>query len=212
MACDYATLVGAKSAEGSIKSWANHGLAPSVTILTEAQALIYGILRVREMRSDMTNLALSAGDINKALPSDFLDPIAVWDQYQCKLTLKNEADIQTRRAKDSNGDWVEGTTPTCYAIFGEKFQFDIPPDADITLNYLYYFQPPDLSSGTPTNFLTRRYPHLLRRACMVGVYDFLKRMQAKQDAEQDLIAAVGKIAEVDDFSRRGEDGDAEYRA
>lgn len=207
---DYATLTGSKATEGSIRSWANHGLAPAGTILEEAQAFLYQTLRVREMRSDTVSLAVKQGVIAVALPADFLDPIGMWDQYQHPLDFKNERDIEKWRCKDDNGDWLQGACPTRYAIYGEKFQFDLPPSADIQLSYVYFQRPALLSDDNPTNFLTRRYPQLLRKACLIGIYDYLKRRQDKAEAVQETISLISSISSMDDLSRRGENADADY--
>jgi hypothetical protein len=76
---NYSTLVADKTVAGSIKRWVNYGQIDSETVLTEAQALIYSMLRAREMRQASTAL-----DGHRRLlqgPADRLSrPDWLWDR------------------------------------------------------------------------------------------------------------------------------------
>lgn len=208
---DYNTLTGAKSVEGSIRNWANNVYAPASTILEEAQAFIYQTLRVREMRSPPTPVTLVGGAISAALPSDFLDPIKLVDNQGQRIALRHEADMpDTFQSLDQYGAQAVGA-PMNYAIYGESMQFDASPKATIALSLVYYRSLPLLSNDAPTNFLTRRYPHVLRRACMIGVWEFLKDQAKEEAAKAVTLALLQELSQSDDLARRSEDAATEVR-
>jgi hypothetical protein len=72
----YTNLVATKGTAGSIANWVNYQKLEAVlpTILEEAQALLYSLLRVREMQTTMT-FKLGVGSTYYALPTRFQDPI-----------------------------------------------------------------------------------------------------------------------------------------
>jgi hypothetical protein len=51
---DYPSLIGSKSTPGSIINWTSYTKLDVTTVVDEAQALIFGILRTREMRTEWT--------------------------------------------------------------------------------------------------------------------------------------------------------------
>lgn len=72
----YTNLVGLKGTAGSIANWVNYSKIQDVAdvILEEAQALLYSMLRVREMQTTFS-FRLGAGNVFSALPTRFQDPI-----------------------------------------------------------------------------------------------------------------------------------------
>jgi len=72
----YTNLVAPKGTAGSIANWVNYAKLEAVlpTILEEAQALIYSMLRVREMQATLT-FKLSDRSTWYDLPTRFRDPI-----------------------------------------------------------------------------------------------------------------------------------------
>ena len=82
---DYNSLIGDKTVPGSIKLWINNALIDVGTILSEAQALIYQHLRVREMIVSDYAFVMAQGDYSKPLPARFLDPIAMQITYSSRV-------------------------------------------------------------------------------------------------------------------------------
>lgn len=194
---NYTTLIADKDTAGSIKSWVNHSLLDVVQIVEEAEALIAQTLRAQEM-TDVATFSMVDGDSTKALPTGFLDPIHLRDITN-EITLKNRdvAGIEDRRRYDA-GVLADGT-PRNFAVYGNLFQFDCEYDAAATLRLVYFKKWTALASAT-TNFLTDRYPHLLRVACTAKAWEFrgndametkeltkLAAIIAKTNAEQDLL-------------------------
>ncbi|WP_213287592.1 hypothetical protein [Bradyrhizobium sp. sGM-13] len=202
MAQNYTTLIGAKSTPGSIRRWVNYSELDAEQVVLEAQALIYQTLRVREMRFEFDNLALAQGDIYVALPEGFLDPIALKDATNnIDLRLRTEDKLVKARIYE-NGSLMSGI-PTRYAIFGEKLQFEYKYESAATLKLVGFKTPADLSASNETNFLTKRYPHLLRVACLTQAYDFMSNMAKYQTNLTLLDALIKKTNEESDLSYRG---------
>lgn len=64
--------------------------------------------------------------------------------------------------------------PDRWAIWDEKIKFDCALNEDNSFKLLYFQALPLLSVSNPTNFLTDRYPNLLRCACTASAADFMK--------------------------------------
>ena len=201
MAYDYPTLVGPKSQDGSIKNWVNRPDIPVTTILVEAEALIYETLRVREMRS-MTEFSFAKGDSEKALPAGFLDPIK-FTPYGWGDPLEYWHEETYDPCMDETGAMIVGT-PSRWTIIGETAYLDVACDEAFAGRLLYYVTPAPLSVSNPTNFLTRRYPTLVRYACMNKAFEHMKDTTRATEYLRYTMAALGGVASSDDLSRRGQ--------
>jgi hypothetical protein len=85
---------------------------------------------------------------------------------------------------------VQGA-PMYWGVWDETIFFDVAFGQQTNCNLQYFRSPPLLSSANPTNFLTSRYPHLLRKACTAQAWDFMRN-----DAEyQKDVAALSALAE-----------------
>lgn len=204
MAMTYTQLVAPKGTAGSILNWMNYSLAPAADLVTDAQAFIYSQLRVREMRAT-TTLALAQGDALKALPTDFLDPIALADQDGNEIVPIDEANwlINARSLDGTDAVTLTRGTPSRYAIIDEAFKFDMAADGAMTLPLAFYKTPAELSGGNNTNFLTRRYPHLLRSACLMWGAWFRKDFDDYESRKTMTVALIESANAESDLSRRG---------
>ena len=199
---DFTSLTADKNTSGSIRRWVNHSEVDSDAILEDAQALVFQTLRVREMRSEFTPLTLSAGDAFKALPAGFLDPIALYDlTNSVKLALRGEEWLGDKRTYE-NGALVSGT-PRNYAIFSEALQFDRAYDAAAMLRLIGFRAPGVLSLANPANFLTTRYPHILRAACLARAFSYRNSDERAAAELQNLVAFIAKTNIESDLSYRG---------
>ena len=199
---NYTSLVASKTTAGSIKHWINHAEVDVEQILEEAQALLFQTLRVREMRSSFADLTMAIGDSTKALPTGFLDPIVLRDITNTqRLSLKTEENLVNRRVYTSGV--LELGTPQCWAVFDELIQFECRWDAVATLKMIGFKQPTLLSSGNLTNFLTTRYPHILRTACMAMAHNFRNSDEREQKELTKLAAYIGKANAESELSYRG---------
>lgn len=206
MAMSFSVLTAAKTTAGSIKRWANTDRIDSEQVLEEAQTLLFQYLRVREMRAEFTDLSMSVGDSSKALQTGFLDAISLHDITNDFHLIPDgfvtEQELIRARVYES-GTLVSGT-PCKVSIFGEAFQFDCKYDTAATLK-LVGFKTPTLLTVTTneTNWLTVRYPHLLRTACLVQAWDFLDNETNYQRELQRLMGLIESTNAQDDHSYRG---------
>lgn len=201
---DYTLITGAKSTTGSLKNWVNYDLLPVDELLIDAQNFIYSRLRVREMRATAA-IAVSIGNATAALPARFLDPIFLLDtKLSAPIAMTHEADLLQTISRDANGATLNGV-PARYAIYNEAINFDCGWDSARTLTMLFYQRPALLSGANLTNFLTDRYPRLLRCALLAFAADYRQddanyARWIQQVAE--MIAAANAEA---DLSRRSTD-------
>ena len=195
-AMTYTTLVAAKTAAGSIANWVNANI-PSDEILSDAQSDIYQRLRVREMQTRAT-LAVALGASTVALPSDYLNFRALLDQYGCAIRKRSERVLEMMKAYDSSGNLTSGVITNC-ADDGTTLYFDVQASVAVSFTLLYHRLPADLSATNLTNFLTGRYRTLLKAACLVRAYQWLKKAEGIADAKQDREAAFQTAEAMDDI-------------
>lgn len=197
----YTILTGVKTTSGSIANWVNRSDLPVATILEEAEAYIYERLRVREMQAIAT-LTFAADGNTAALPTDFLDPIEYRPyNYGEPLLYVSETTLEAHR--DESGVLFEGT-PSRWAIIGDTAYVDVACSEAFAGKLMYYKRPTALSGSNETNFLTTRYPTLLRHALMGKAFEHMKDWTA---AMQYLQMAEGKIGEAmatNDLYRRSQ--------
>lgn len=207
---NYTTLVGAKTLAGSIKRTVNYAQIDETVVLEDAQTLLYSILRCREMRS-LWSPTVSVGDSSKALPALFMEPIGPYITDTANLRYKHvlETALMQSRIYDGSGVLVSGT-PCVWTILDETVLFDCKFDTARTLSLPYYKQPALLaSSSNETNWLTVRYPHLLRQACKVSAHAFMKNWSAR-DAELSVLATLIERTNAEsDLAYSGTDYDTE---
>lgn len=167
----YTTLTGAKNTAGSIKHWINFDLIEPDEILRDAEAYIYGAIRTREMRS-IASIAVTLGGSTAALPTGFMEPGVLLHPDNERIRLTTIDNLARKRLRDGDDVLIRAPYFTWYAIADELLHFDVAAEAAITLTYTYYKRPAALSEANQTNFLTDRYPGLLRAACLMHAADY----------------------------------------
>lgn len=292
MSMSYTTLTGSKGSSGALLTWVNYAKLDVGTVVDEAQALLYQILRVREMRTEWT-FGVSVGQASVALPTRFLDPIGKvydltnvtdYDQFigtsilkkraydnsisgtfgtnpftttsgsglvsvnQTAHGLNQDSAITIPNAPSLNGLTLTGTfpivsitdandfvmdvgsasdttatasgsgggtgvtytadnlvagSPTGWGIWDENLKFDMAADTAFTGKLLLYRRPQPLSATNPTNFVTDRYPHLMRVACLAAAAKFMKDDQEYQKNMTELNTLIQTTASFDDLAYRG---------
>lgn len=208
---DYTSLVAPKSTPGSIASWANYGLAPASDVLGDAQTLLYTLLRVREMMSDPTTITVLQDAGAVILPADFLDPIDFRDATGRPLAHKDWSSVANRRIIEPTTGLASYGAPAVFAILNNKAHFDCRVSAATPMQIVYYAKPALLSAGAPTNFLTDRYPFLLRAACLAAAADFRKHTEDYQRNVQKLTTMVEAINRENDLYLRSVEIDSDWR-
>ena len=201
----YSTLIAAKTTDDSIKNWLNRGDLPVTAILTEAQAEIYQRLRVREMMTDEAFSFASAAS-SKALSTlsgTFLDPVKfVPYQWGDELPYVNPEFFSPGR--DEDGALFSASTPSRWCIIGETAHLDVLLSAAFAGRMMYYAQPAALGLSNETNFLTTRYPALLRKACMKAAFEHMKDTPKAQEYMAYAMADIREANATNEMWRRGQ--------
>lgn len=133
--------------------------------ITLAETSINRRLRARAFETTM-DATLTQGTRHIALPSDYLEPKALWlTTYEPRQELIYETPEELPVITDSNGQ------PRYWAIDGDNLAFDINAEIDhgITFRYRQRFS---LSTAIPTNWLLTNHPdvYLFGSLSQSGLY------------------------------------------
>lgn len=99
--------------------------------------------------------------------------------------------------------------PSRWSIWDECVKFDCAFDTATTFRQLYYQSPLPLSANNQSNWLTNRYPMLMRKACLTAAADFMKDDAEYQKNLVALNALVQSTAIENDMGYRGSDLETE---
>lgn len=140
MAMTYSSLVGAKGATGSLMTWSNYSKVSVdvVTILDEAQALLWTLLRTREMRS-IFRFTMPISSSKLALPALFLDPIGKMycPSFDMSFEHKDEAFVQQNRNYNETNGSLATTNPFTSTI-GSNIVGVFLPNHTFTQESIFY--------------------------------------------------------------------------
>lgn len=201
MAMSYSTLTGSKTDSGSIRLWQNYDKVDAEGVLEDAQAMIYQTLRVREMRM-AAPITLGVGDSSAPHPSNYLDPISLRNiSLDFDLDHRHEYDLERLRSYE-NGQVREGYAH-CFSVYDGAIQFETRANLEWTGRLVYFGMPRLLSASNPTNFLTTRYPHILRAMCLAMAAEFTHNTEDYARNIQRANALIGEANAMDELSRRG---------
>ena len=109
------------------------------------------------------------------------------------------------RAVESGGSlkFLNNGIPDFFGIWDEQIKFSCSLSQQTLGRLLYYQSLPLLSSTNQSNFLTNRYPQLMRTACVAAAADFMKDDGEYQKQTAKLTALVQGINAENDGSMRG---------
>jgi hypothetical protein len=93
--------------------------------------------------------------------------------------------------------------PYWWGIWDEKIHFDQAFSQTTLCRMQFYHSLPLLSTTNPTNFLTNRYPRLMRVACLAAAADFLKDSEEYQKQFGYLQQMIEKIEMENEMQFRG---------
>lgn len=203
---NYTSLVADHTTEGSIKYWINYSRIDSAGILDEAEKWIYAKLRVRQMTA-MGDVAISSAATTAAFPTGYLDPI----HLSIPGVISSIKMLDAERFRSQLG-WDESAVlppapPTRWADFGGLMQFDSKADQAYTAKFVFYKTPDALSGNNLTNFLTDRYPSLLRRVCLMFAAEARKEYDSMDRSEIKAMSLIEDIKKESDMGMRGLEAD-----
>lgn len=201
MAINWSTLTGSKATAGSIANWINRSDLPTENILLEAEALIYERLRVREMEH-LTTFVFDEDADTEPLPANFLDPIEYRPySWGGPLPYVHPSGLEAHR--DADGVLSTGT-PSRWSIIGETAYVDVLCSTFFSGKLIYYKRPDALSSSNQTNFLTVRYPTLLRYAALSRAYEHVKDLGAANGYAQMTEVKIQEANASNEMVRRSQ--------
>lgn len=94
-------------------------------------------------------------------------------------------------------------SPSQWTIWDEQVKFDLAFDTATVFKQLYYRAPAPLSGTNQSNWLTSRYPMLMRKACQTAAADFMKDDSEYQKGLTALSGLITTIAAENDLIYRG---------
>lgn len=97
---------------------------------------------------------------------------------------------------------IEGCPSTC-ALWDEKIKFDVALDQASSARVLMYRAPALLSASNQSNWLTNRYPKLLRVACQAAAADFMKDSEEYTKCVTALQGLIQSTSAENDLQYRG---------
>lgn len=198
----YSLLVAPKSEKASIRYWINHSEIDAEGVLRDAQAYIYGAMRTREMRArSLFNLTI--GQEQDDLPARFLDPIHfLYRDGAGDIQLTDTGSLERLRAYETAGTVPPGR-PQAYSLDGTLMRYDFKPTTAWPVLFQFYQRPVWLGPGVETNWVTERYPNVLRAACLMGANDIRQETveSKKWKAATDELIARANIE--NDYELRG---------
>lgn len=93
--------------------------------------------------------------------------------------------------------------PSMWAIWDEQIKFDVGFDTATRFKLVYYRSPTLLSASNLSNWLTVRYPMLMRKACQAAAADFMKDDVEYKKGIEALSALIQSTAAENDLIYRG---------
>ena len=96
-----------------------------------------------------------------------------------------------------------------WAIWDEEIHFDCAGNQSLNYQLQYFRSLPLLSTTNQSNFLTNRYPQLMRTACVAAAADFMKDDTEYQKGVARLQGMIQQISIENDMQYRGLELDAE---
>jgi hypothetical protein len=100
---------------------------------------------------------------------------------------------------------LTASSPSRWSVWDEQVQFDTAHDTAKAYKQLYYRAPALLSASNQSNFLTARYPKLIRLATQAAAADFMKDDGEYSKSFGALTSLIQSIAVEQDFLYRGAD-------
>lgn len=210
MAMTFSALVADETVSGSIKRLINWSRIDSESILEDAQAWIYSKVRVRQMMTT-ANVTISSAASTASFPTGYLDPIHFGiPGYVNTLRLKDAEWFRSHLGWDQDAVLPEGI-PSYWCDIAETIQLDTKADQAYTAKLVYFKTPTALSVSNETNWLTIKYPHLVRHVCRMFAAIERKEMDTVQMAELRAYQTIDEIKIESDLAMRGWEADMNWQ-
>lgn len=208
---NYTQLVADVTTAGSIKYHQNWSRLDSDGILDEAEQWIYSKLRVRQMMAT-DDVAISLAASTAPFPTGYLDPIHLSiPGFISTIKMLDPERFRSQLGWDESAALPEAM-PTRWADIDGLIQFNSKADQAYTAKFVFYKTPLALSADNLTNFLTDRFPSLLRRVCLMFASEERKEYESMDRHELKALAMIEEIKKESDLSYRGLEADFGWEA
>lgn len=164
---------------------ANHGMSVGGTIAFQGAALVAGV----DMNRTFEIVALNG--VNQFFVET--DQIAAGSVFGGGSSITYEANNLTTG------------TPSCWTILDQNLEFNTASDINRSCYLRCFRSKPLLSPTNQVNFLTDRYPHMIREACLASAAGFMKDDAEYQKHTQTMVAMAQQAASMDDLMWTGAD-------
>ena len=148
-------------------------------------------LRVREMMKVSSLTTLSSV---YTLPADYL-------QYR-RVVLSTGGRRPLQYITPDMADYMYGDRPfgvgDAFTIIGDEMH--VFPGSYSNIELTYYQAIPEISSGTDTNWVLTKYPHLYLQAALLELYKFVKDAQAAAISAQLVNATIKAMHRKNEMS------------
>jgi hypothetical protein len=199
---NYTSLIGAVTDVGSIKYWINYTRIDSTGILAEAEAWIYARMRLQQMLAT-SDVEIAAAATTANLPAGYLDPVHFGiPDHQPTIKFQDPQRFRSRLGWDQNAMLPE-SLPTLWTNIGGVIQLNTKADQAYAAKMAHYKTPAPLGADNLTNWLTDRYPTLVRRVCLMFAAEARKEFDSMDRAEIKAIEMVDQIKVENDLAMRG---------
>lgn len=152
-------------------------------------------LRIRQMLKTAT-ATTTAGDSTVGLPSDFLEMRDLYVAGNPRITVS----YQTPSIFSRNSRADESGKPVFYTMRGLEFEFAPIPDAEYTLQMVYYAKPTALSSNNLSNVFMANTPDALLYGALLEAEPYLMNDARAQVWNTFYNVAIEKLKVSDDES------------
>jgi hypothetical protein len=172
----YTQLVSNKATPGSLANWANDDALPNDEILVDTQQHIYSRLRTWDMLVTDLSMAFTVGSNTLPLPADFINPLAFFIAGNDKAVLIEGTPgevIHLRRSYNADNT-IQSSKPRFYYWDKTNFNFEFVADKAYPTALVYFQRPTLLGTGNQTNFITVKYPRLMRLMSRAVAFEFKK--------------------------------------
>lgn len=180
----YATL---QTAIGEMRERSDSAFTSQLpTFVALAEAKLNRLLRIRQNETDDATLIGSSSSRTVALPSDFLDPVAVWLTTNSQRTLLRPYSAGTMSLSTTEGE------PEAWAINGTNIEFDRPLDSAHTFTLRYRKKLFALATTDP-NWLLTYHPDVYLFACLIEAADWEQDDNAVLKYDARLKSALAEL-------------------
>lgn len=156
-------------------------------------------------------ITIPAGGIINGLTLNGSFPVtSVTDANHFVVDAGSNSDTVASASGNGGGNGIAWTannlissSPTRWGVWDEMMKFDAAFDQPAVCKLLYFRQPKLLAADNQSNFLTNRYPNIIRVACLAAAAQYMKDDEEFNKNVQALTNLIGSIAAADDMSYRG---------